>query len=113
MRRIDVIFIGLGVFLAGGILYWGFGFFGLDAANAGIWSQFLLVIGLLGWVATYLYRALTQNMTYVQQLKDYETAVLKKRYAELSDADREKLEAEVIAFNAKRAAASPEPPPES
>jgi Protein of unknown function (DUF3007) len=107
MRRIDVIFIGLGVFLAGGILYWGFGIAGLDAANAGIWSQFLLVIGLLGWVATYLYRALTQN------LKDYETAVLEKRYAELSDADRAKLEAEVIAFNTKRAAASPEPPTES
>jgi hypothetical protein len=112
MRRIDVIFIGLGVFLAGGILYWGFGIAGLDAANAGIWSQFLLVIGLLGWVATYLYRALTQNMTYVQQLKDYETAVLEKRYAELSPADRAKLEAEVLELNQTRAAAS-EPPAES
>ncbi len=112
MRRIDVIFIGLGAFLAGGVLYWGFGVAGLDAANAGIWSQFLLVIGLLGWVATYLYRALTQNMTYVQQLKDYETAVLEKRYAEMSPRDREKLEAEVMAFNEKRAA-TPEPPAES
>jgi Protein of unknown function (DUF3007) len=112
MRRIDVIFVGLGVFGAGGILYWGFGVAGLDAANAGIWSQFLLVIGLLGWVATYLYRALTQKMTYVQQLKDYETAVLEKRYTEMSPADREKLEAEVLEFNRKRAAA-PESPTES
>jgi hypothetical protein len=112
MRRIDVIFVGLGVFFAGGLLYWGFGVAGLDAANAGIWSQFLLVIGLLGWVATYLYRALTQKMTYVQQLKDYETAVLEKRYAEMSPADREKLQAEVLELNQKRAA-TPEPPPES
>jgi hypothetical protein len=112
MRRIDVIFVGLGVFGAGGILYWGFGVAGLDAANAGIWSQFLLVIGLLGWVATYLYRALTQKMTYVQQLKDYETAVLEQRYAEMSPADREKLEAEVLELNRKRAAA-PESPTES
>jgi Protein of unknown function (DUF3007) len=102
MRRIDVIFIGLGVFAAGGILYWGFGIAGLDAANAGIWSQFLLVIGLLGWVATYLYRALTKNMTYVQQLKDYETAVLEKRYAELSPEALAQLQAEVIAQKAAK-----------
>jgi hypothetical protein len=103
MRRIDVIFIGFGVFAAGGILYWGFGIAGLDATNAGIWSQFLLVLGLLGWVATYLYRALTKNMTYVQQLKDYETAVLEKRYAELSPEALEKLQAEVIAQKARSA----------
>ena len=54
--------------------------------------------------------ALTQNMTYVKQLKDYETAVLEKRYAEMSPADRAKLEAEVMALNEKRAAASLEPP---
>jgi hypothetical protein len=112
MRRIDVIFIGLAVFAAGGILYSGFGIAGLDATNAGIWSQFLLVIGLLGWVATYLYRALTKNMTYVQQLKDYETAVLEKRYAELSPAELEKLQAEVIAAKQKRSS-PPEPPSES
>ncbi|NJN49420.1 MAG: DUF3007 family protein [Alkalinema sp. RL_2_19] len=102
MRRIDVIFAGLGVFAAGGILYWGFGIAGFDAANAGVWSQFLLVIGLLGWVSTYLYRALTKNMTYVQQLKDYEEAVLEKRYAEMSPEARAKLEAEVLEVKQQR-----------
>jgi hypothetical protein len=104
MRRIDVIFIGLGVFAGGGILYWGFKIAGFDSTDAGVWSQFLLVIGLLGWVATYLYRALSQKMTYVQQLKDYENAVLEKRYAELSPEAREKLQAEVMELKQKRAA---------
>ncbi|MBE9029474.1 DUF3007 family protein [filamentous cyanobacterium LEGE 11480] len=104
MRRIDVIFAGLGVFVAGGILYWGFEIAGFDSANAGVWSQFLLVIGVLGWVSTYLYRALTQKMTYVQQLKDYEDAVLEKRYAEMSPEAREKLQAEVLDLKQRRAA---------
>jgi hypothetical protein len=102
MRRIDVIFIGLGVFAAGGMLYWAFGIAGFDSANAGIWSQFLLVIGLLGWVSTYLYRALTKNMSYVQQLKDYEEAVLKKRYEELTPEELAKLQAEAAAVKEKK-----------
>ncbi|MFM2431646.1 MAG: hypothetical protein RLZZ511_2859 [Cyanobacteriota bacterium] len=101
MRRIDVIFIALGVFAAGGLLYLGFGVLGLDSTDAGIWSQFLMVIGLLGWVSTYLYRALTKNMTYVQQLKDYEAAVIEKRYAELSPEALAQLQAEVMAEKAQ------------
>lgn len=104
MRRIDVIFIALGVFAAGGILFWAFQIAGLDATDAGVWSQFLMVIGLLGWVSTYLYRALNKKMTYVQQLKDYEDAVIAKRYAELSPEELEKLQTEVMAEKAKKAA---------
>jgi membrane protein implicated in regulation of membrane protease activity len=102
MRRIDVIFIGLGVFAAGGILYWGFGIAGFDSTNAGIWSQFLLVIGLIGWVLTYLYRAFTKKMTYVQQLKDYEDAVIQKRYEELTPEQLAKLQAEVAQSRAQK-----------
>jgi hypothetical protein len=50
---------------------------------------------LLGWVATYLFRAVTQNMTYNQQLKDYEEAVLQKRLEELTPEELEKLQAEI------------------
>jgi Protein of unknown function (DUF3007) len=97
MRRIDVIYIGLGVFVAGGLIYLLFQSFGMDNINAGIWSQVLLVVGLLVWVVTYLTRALTQNMTYNRQLKDYEDAVLQKRLEEMTPEELEKLQAEVDA----------------
>lgn len=95
MRRIDVIGIGLGVFAAGGILYLAFSLAGLDGLSAGIWSQVIFVGGLLGWVATYLTRVFSKNMTYNQQLKDYEDAVLQKRLDELSDEELAQLQAEI------------------
>jgi hypothetical protein len=97
MRRIDAIAITAGVFAAGAILYWAFKIVGFDPTNAGIWTQFILVIGLVGWILTYLYRALTRNMTYVQQLKEYEEAVMQKRYEEMTPAEREQLAQEVAA----------------
>jgi ABC-type iron transport system FetAB permease component len=95
MRRIDVIGIGLGTFALGGILYVLMQTIGLDAEKAGIWSQALLVLGLLGWVATYIFRAATKQMTYAQQLRDYENAVLQKRFEELSPEELAKLQAEI------------------
>lgn len=102
MRRIDVIYIGLAVFAAGGIIYWLLGQFGLDKTDAGIWSQALLVVGLLGWVLTYLFRVVTHNMTYNQQVKDYEDAVLQKRLEEMTPEELEKLQAEVEAEKNKK-----------
>ncbi len=95
MRRIDVFSIGLLVFLAGGALYIGLKLTGMDALDAGRWSQFILVIGLLGWVATYLFRVTTGNMTLNQQLDDYETAVLEKRLEELSPEEIAKIQQEL------------------
>lgn len=95
MRRIDVIGIGVGASALGGILYGLFLAIGLDGAKAGIWSQALLVVGLLGWVATYIFRAATKNMTYAQQLRDYEEAVLQKRLDELSPQELAQLQAEI------------------
>ncbi|MEO0704690.1 MAG: DUF3007 family protein [Cyanobacteria bacterium J06649_5] len=97
MRRIDVIGIGIGVFAAGGLLYLVFAFAGLDGLSAGIWSQVVLVAGLLGWTATYLSRALGKKMTYFQQLEDYENAVLQKRLEEMSPEEIAQLQAEVEA----------------
>ncbi|MGB3533005.1 MAG: DUF3007 family protein [Microcoleaceae cyanobacterium] len=95
MRRIDVIGIGLGIFVAGGIIYLGFVQLGFDATDAGIWSQVILVAGVVGWLLTYLLRAVTQNMTYNQQLKDYEDAVLQKRLDAMSPQELAQLQAEV------------------
>lgn len=95
MRRIDAIGIALGVFLAGGLGYLGLQLVGLDGQHAGIWSQVLLVFGLLGWLATYLFRAGGQKMTYHQQREQYEQAFLQKRLDELSPAELAKLQATI------------------
>lgn len=95
MRRIDVIGISIGIFAAGGIIYLLLQAAGLDSMNAGIWSQVFLVGGLIGWLLTYLFRAVTQNMTYSQQLKNYEEAVLQKRLEELTPEELAKIQAEI------------------
>ncbi|EGJ33408.1 MULTISPECIES: DUF3007 family protein [Moorena] len=95
MRRIDAIGIALGIFAAGGIAYLIFQLAGYDQIKAGIWSQVLLVGGLFGWVLTYLFRALTQTMTYNQQVKEYKDAVLQKRLEEMTPEELAQLQAEV------------------
>lgn len=95
MRRIDVIAIGIGVFIAGGLFYLAFNWAGLDNQSAGIWSQLVLVGGLLVWTSTYVLRVLSKKMTYHQQLEDYEEAVLQKRLAEMSPEEIAQLQAEV------------------
>ena len=95
MRRIDIIGIGIGIFVAGGLAYLVLQLAGLNSLEAGIWSQLLLVGGLVGWLLTYLFRVGTKNMTYNQQLKDYEDAVLQKRLEELTPEELAKLQAEI------------------
>ncbi|MBR8828147.1 MAG: DUF3007 family protein [Gomphosphaeria aponina SAG 52.96 = DSM 107014] len=97
MRRIDAIGIAIGVFAAGGIAYLLLNLAGLDDLSAGIWSQVLLVGSVLGWTLTYLVRVSNTKMTYHQQLKDYEEAVLQKRWEELTPAESERLQAEIEA----------------
>lgn len=95
MRRIDVVTIGLGLFLAGGLAYGLLQVLGFDSLTAGVWSQAILVTGLIGWLLTYLLRALTQTMTYNQQVKDYQEAVLQKRFEELTPEELAQLQAEI------------------
>lgn len=95
MRRIDVIGFGFGVFLAGGLVYLALNLLGLDSLSAGIWSQVVMGVGLLVWLATYLMRVLNQNMTYDQQVRDYEDAVLQQRLAEMTPEELAALQAEV------------------
>jgi type IV secretory pathway protease TraF len=97
MRRIDAIAIGLAIFLAGGGLYLLLQVAGLDSQHAGIWSQAVLVGGLVVWLATYLFRVGGKKMTYHQQVREYEDAVLQKRLEEMSPEDLEKLQAEIEA----------------
>jgi membrane protein implicated in regulation of membrane protease activity len=95
MRRIDVLGIGLGVFVAGGLAYLLLQGIGFDHLSAGIWSQVILVAGLVVWVVTYVLRVVTHKMTYNQQLQDYEEAVLQKRLDEMSPEELAQLQAEI------------------
>lgn len=112
MRRIDVIGIGIGVTLTGGIIYALMRLGGIESANAGIWSQVIFLGILLGWIVTYVTRATTGNMTIHQQMKDYEDAVLQKRLEELTPEEfaqlQADLEAEVASDMASEAASESE-----
>ena len=95
MRRIEVFGIGLGVFAAGGLVFAILQVVGLDSLEAGVWSQVLLVGGLIGWVVTYISRAVSQKMTYNQQRQDYEEAFFKKRLEEITPEELAQMQAEV------------------
>lgn len=95
MRRIDAIGIGIGVFATGGLAYIFLQIVGLNSLEAGIWSQLLLVGGLVGWLVTYLFRVVSQKMTYHQQRQEYEATYFQKRLEELTPEELTKLEAEI------------------
>lgn len=102
MRRIDVLVIGLGMFIVSGLAFGVLRASGLDLNNAGLWTQVLLVGGLVGWLATYVVRATTGTMTYHQQRRDYEDAVLQKRLEEMTPEELAALQAEIAAEDAAR-----------
>ncbi|CAA3021126.1 uncharacterized protein LOC111401413 isoform X1 [Olea europaea subsp. europaea] len=78
--RKDVLLIGLGVTLAGIGLERGLEFIGVDPLQAGNVVQLVLVLGLtIGWISTYIFRVSNKEMTYAQQLRDYEDKVMEIR----------------------------------
>jgi hypothetical protein len=95
VRRIDVIIIGIVVFAIGGAGYLGLQLAGLDDINAGIWSQLVLVAIILGWSFSYVFRVANKNMTYNQQRKEYDDAVIQKRFDELTPEQLAKIQAEI------------------
>ncbi|RZC83182.1 hypothetical protein C5167_045968 [Papaver somniferum] len=63
-------------------------FAGVDPLQAGNVVQLVLVLGLtLGWISTYIFRVSNKEMTYVQQLRDYEDKVMEKRIEGLTEAE--------------------------
>ncbi|PKA63073.1 hypothetical protein AXF42_Ash007869 [Apostasia shenzhenica] len=96
--RKDVLLIGLGVTVIGVGLKSGLEFVGVDPLQAGNVVQLVMVLGLtVGWISTYIFRVSNKDMTYAQQLRDYENKVMevsmleKKRLESLSEAEVEAL----------------------
>uniref|UniRef100_A0A2N9EE20 Uncharacterized protein n=1 Tax=Fagus sylvatica TaxID=28930 RepID=A0A2N9EE20_FAGSY len=90
--RKDVLLIGLGVTAIGIGLKYGLEFAGVDPLQAGNVVQLVLVLGLtVGWISTYIFRVSNKEMTYAQQLRDYESKVMQKRLDGLTEAELEAL----------------------
>ncbi|XP_008786785.1 uncharacterized protein LOC103705004 [Phoenix dactylifera] len=90
--RKDVLLIGLGVTVLGVGLKYGLEFVGVDPLQAGNVVQLVLVLGLtIGWISTYVFRVSNKEMTYAQQLRDYENKVMQKRLEGLTEAELEAL----------------------
>ncbi|KAG8651614.1 hypothetical protein MANES_06G004800v8 [Manihot esculenta] len=90
--RKDVLLIGVGVTVLGIGLKSGLEFAGVDSLQAGNVVQLVLVLGLtVGWISTYIFRVSNKEMTYAQQLRDYENKVMQKRLEGLTEAELEAL----------------------
>ncbi|PHT34094.1 hypothetical protein CQW23_25894 [Capsicum baccatum] len=90
--RKDVLLIGIGVTLLGVGLKSGLEYLGFDPLQAGNVVQLVLVLGLtVGWISTYIFRVSNKEMTYAQQLRDYESKVMEKRLESLTEAELQVL----------------------
>lgn len=90
--------IGTAVLALGGLGYGLFRANGFEGFSAGIAASALLMVVVVGWTATYLLRALTGNMTYMQQRRTYRQAYdaftdaeLQRRFEALPPEEQERL----------------------
>ena len=74
MTRGRAILLGVVVFGLGGLGYWGFGASGLEGSAAGITASSVLMLLVIGWIASYLLRVVTGKMTYMEQRRRYRAA---------------------------------------
>lgn len=92
----DVLKFGVIALVLGYGLKSGIQLLGVADIQAGQLTTGILSIGsLLAWISTYVFRVGTKSMTYAQQLRDYENAVIEKRYEELTDEELRALRDEV------------------
>ncbi len=83
MTRAQVFQLGLVILLLGGAGYLGFRLFGFNEASAGIASEAVLVLIILAWTASYFFRVITGNMTFIEQRKRYRKAYDEKTNSQL------------------------------
>lgn len=98
MTKGQAVLVGLAVLGLGGIGYAAFAATGFEGFSAGIAASAALMVLVVGWTATYLLRALTGNMTYMQQRRTYRAAYdaftdeeLQRKFEALSPDEQERL----------------------
>lgn len=82
MTRGRVLLAGLAVFVIGGGGYLAFRQGGLDGFTPGIAASALLMLVVVGWTGSYLFRVVTGRMTYMEQRRRYRQA-----YDAITDAE--------------------------
>merc|ERR1711871_447286 len=87
--------------IVGIVLPWVAYSYMLDILNYDIvFAGNVILVGYVGlltglWTASYVFRVANKDMTYAQQLRDYENAVIQKRFEELSDTEVDALMGEI------------------
>lgn len=102
MTRAGVLKLGLGLLATGGLGYWLFEALGLGGFSAGIAAEALLVVVVVVWTSSYLFRVVTGRMTYMQQRRRYRSEYdqltaqqLQERFDALSPEEQEALMASI------------------
>ncbi|WP_186479424.1 DUF3007 family protein [Synechococcus sp. NOUM97013] len=102
MTRAGVLKLGLGLLATGGLGYWLFEALGLKGFSAGIAAEALLVVVVVVWTSSYLFRVVTGRMTYMQQRRRYRSEYdqltaqqLQERFDALSPEEQEALMASI------------------
>ena len=111
MTRAGVLKLGLGLLATGGLGYWLFEALGLEGFSAGIAAEALLVVVVVVWTSSYLFRVVTGRMTYMQQRRRYRSEYdqltaqqLQERFDALSPEEQEALMASISADPTESAA---------
>ena len=81
MTRLNVLLIGLAVLVLGAIGYGAFTAVGFEDASAGIAADAVLIVIVVVWTGSYLFRVVTGKMTYMEQRRRY-----REEYDEFTDA---------------------------
>jgi hypothetical protein len=107
MTKGQSLLLGLAVLALGAAGYGAFAATGFEGFSAGIAASAVLMLLVLVWTGSYLFRAITGSMTYMQQRRDYRQAYdaytdaeLLKRFEALSPEEQAKLLAETEAKEA-------------
>ncbi|MFI0403112.1 MAG: DUF3007 family protein [Cyanobium sp.] len=102
MTRGQALLLGLGVLVLGGAGYWVFQATGMDGFTPGIAASALLMVVVVGWTSSYLFRVVTGKMTYMEQRRRYRAtydaqtdAELLARFDAMSPAEQARLLKEV------------------
>ncbi|KGG12815.1 MULTISPECIES: DUF3007 family protein [Prochlorococcus] len=98
MTRANVIQLGFLVFALGATAYVSLLAFGIDGFNAGLFSETLLLILLVGWISSYFFRVFQGKMTFMEQRKRYREAYeqlanreVQEKFDSMSEEEQKKL----------------------
>ena len=98
MTKGQSLLLGLAILGLGALGYGLFQATGFEGFSAGIAASALLMVLVLAWTASYLLRALSGNMTYMQQRRTYRSAydaqtseLLQRQFDALSPEEQQQL----------------------